>query len=293
MLSMTGWLTRWRGPGGAAGRAKIRPLRPSVLLHRRRQILIGQIAGGYVFALATATVWVRRQGYVAWAAGEIEALGGAALKAAGLSVREVYLSGRSHTSRQDVLAALGVRRGDAILDFDPERARQRLLALGWVKNARVFRRLPDIIEVHLTERRPMALWQRKGHLVLVDWDGSRITDKDLARFRELPIIVGKDAPRHAPALFDILRLESRLFAEVDAATWVGGRRWDITLKVGVEIRLPEQNPKASWHRLAEIVAEHDVFETDIKVIDLRLPDRLVVRTSPAAAAKRREPGKDT
>ena len=74
---------------------------------------------------------------------------------------------------------------------------------------------------------------------------------------------------------------------------VGGRRWSVRFKNGVEARLPEKDPAASWTRLAKLAREHDVLDRDIKVIDLRLPDRLYVRLSPEAAEERRRPGKDT
>ena len=50
----------------------------------------------------------------------------------------------------------------------------------------------------------------------------------------------------------------------------------------VSVRLPEANADTAWAELARIQREHGVLERDLATIDLRLPDRLVVRTLPDA-----------
>ena len=44
---------------------------------------------------------------------------------------------------------------------------------GWVKDARVSRRLPDTLVIDIVERKPAALWQNEGRLALIDCRGSR------------------------------------------------------------------------------------------------------------------------
>ena len=282
-----------KGPKRGPGKGRKRSLRPSILLRRRRQLLGAVVAVGCVIGLAAGVAWVKSRNYVALALAEVEAIGEATVRGLGWTVREVYVVGRQRAGRRDVLEAITVARGDSMLAFDLPAARARLLALGWIKDASVYRRLPDVVEVYLEERHPLALWQWKKRLVLIDSEGETIVAEGLQRFRDLPIVVGPDAARHAAALIDFLHLEPALFADVVAAVRVGGRRWNIKLSNGIEVNLPAQDPKASWHRLARMVREQGVFERDIEAIDMRLPDRLAVRLTPEAAAKRRQPGEDT
>lgn len=212
---------------------------------------------------------------------------------AGLTVQHVFVTGRGETSKRQVLAAMGVRNGQSILDFEPATARRKLLRLGWVETARVERRLPDTIVVHLSERKALALWQHKGRQVLIDRSGKPITRRNLARFAHLPVVVGQDAPAAAAALIDMLSQKPALFARVRAAVRVGSRRWDVRLKNGIKVHLPEAQPADAWSRLAELAAEHRIFERDVAAIDLRLPDRLVLRLTPEAAARKSKNGKET
>lgn len=195
----------------------------------------------------------------------------------GLRVEEVLLEGRIHASLEQIRKAVGLRRGDPILGFDPEAVRARLTSMAWIRVATVERLLPDTVRVRINERRPIALWQHKRHLRLIDPDGAVITDRALGRFAKLLIVVGDDAPKHASTLIALLAQEPGLAVRVSAAVRVGKRRWNLQFKGGIRVRLPETDPHLAWRRLAELDARHRLLQRDVRVIDLRLPDRLIVR----------------
>ena len=89
--------------------------------------------------------------------------------------------------------------------------------------AQVARRMPGQISVHITERRPFALWQHDGALFLIDRSGAVITQRGLGQFAELPLVVGGDAAQRAGDVMDMLANQPGLFARVRAAVRVGGR----------------------------------------------------------------------
>ncbi len=271
-------------------RGAARPL----LVSRRRRRHAAVLGGIVVLAgLIGGADWIWRVGWIDEGERRVAAMRDEVVRVAGLTVRDVYAVGREQAERSEILEALDVARGDSILAFDPEAARGRLLDLGWVREARVSRRLPDTIVVHLVERQPLALWQMNRRLVLIDRHGGVITDQRLSRFRHLPLVVGEGAASRAAEIIGLLALEPDLDARVEAVMRIGGRRWSVRFKNGVEARLPADDPAASWTRLARLAREHGVLDRDIRVIDLRLPDRLYVRLSPKAAEERRRPGKDT
>jgi cell division protein FtsQ len=162
-----------------------------------------------------------------------------------------------------------------------------------VRAAGVERCLPTMLRVSIRERRPMALWQRDGRFVLVDDRGEKITDRDLGRFRDLVILIGEDAPRHAPTLFAMIASEPDLARRVAAATRVGERRWNLTLRGGIQVQLPEEEPHRAWRRLALLDERHRLLERDIRTIDMRLPDRLIVKPGALGAQARRLKGQST
>ena len=77
-----------------------------------------------------------------------------------------------------------------------------------------------------------------------------------------------------------------------AAIFVGERRWNLRLKDGLDIRLPEQDVGNALGALSRLDREEKLFSRDIVAVDMRLPDRLVVQLSDDAAKAREELFKD-
>jgi cell division protein FtsQ len=202
--------------------------------------------------------------------------------AANLRVQQIVVEGRSNTPEPLLNAALGVRRGDSMLGFSIQGARQRIETLSWVEHATVERRLPGTLVVNLIERRPYAIWQHDGKFVLIDRDGQTVTNEDVATFGDLPLVVGAGAPQAATALLEALAAQPAIKAKVTAAVRVGERRWNLRMKNGMDVLLPEGAEAAALAKLAELQTADAVLDRPLSVIDMRLPDRLVVRPAPTA-----------
>ena len=134
----------------------------------------------------------------------------------------------------------------------------------------------------MIEREPVALWQNKQKVRLVDIDGVTITDTDIAPFEGLPIIVGETAPIIYPVLRPLLLAEPEISERLEAVIRVGDRRWDLRLKNGVTIKLPEENEAMALRNLARMQSEDNIFGKDLTEIDMRVQGRITVRTSPGA-----------
>ncbi|MDE1931462.1 MAG: FtsQ-type POTRA domain-containing protein, partial [Alphaproteobacteria bacterium] len=213
----------------------------------------------------------------------------------GLALENVDVVGRQRQSTASILAALGVKRGTPMLEIDLAAAQAKLQALPWVRRADVERQLPDTLFIHLTEREPFAFWQRNGSLSLIDRDGTVIPTAAPAQYGPRIVLVGDDAPAQAATLIDMLATEPSLARRVNAAVLYGSGRWTLRFNTGVEVALPGTEVSAAWHRLAGLEAQEQILERNIAMIDLRLPDRMVVRLAPAAPGKSptaRNGGKD-
>jgi cell division protein FtsQ len=209
----------------------------------------------------------------------------------GLAVDDIEVEGRQTTDAATIMAALAATRGTPILVVSPSRAREQLLALPWVRSAVIERRLPGTLYVRLVERKPLAIWQHGGKQDLIDRDGTVIPVKELDRFARLPIVVGEDAPAHAATLVDMLAAEPDLAARVGAAVWVGGRRWDLRIDGSIDVLLPDTNPAAAWTKLARLERTDGLLKREVQAVDMRLPDRLVLRVNTATPAKEATPAK--
>jgi cell division protein FtsQ len=262
------------------------PPRPHRLLPALRRVLRWTVPLALAAALCGGAVLSRLpQGQALAAAAASRGLSASA--ALGLVVSDIKVVGRKTTTAGTILGALGARRGTPILAVDPDRARRRLESLPWVRSATIERRLPGTLFVRLVEREPLAVWQHDGRQELIDRLGETIPVKDLGGFSRLPTVVGADAGRHAAALLDMLAQQPDLASRVTAAIRVDDRRWDLRIDHRVEVELPEDDSAAAWAKLARLERTKRLLQRDVEAVDLRLPDRLVLRvaTPPGNAAK--------
>jgi len=240
---------------------------------------IALLSGGAIVAIAGGGWLWHTEELDRWAWGARSTFLSASAKA-GFTVENVFLSGRKSTSMSAINKVLGIRHGDPMLTVGVSEIRERLESLPRVKTARVERILPDTLHIQIVERQPAAIWQNKGKQQLVDNEGVVIADEQASKHPELLLIVGDDAPKHADEILKMLATVPDLREKVQSAIWVSGRRWNIRLKGGVEVRLPEEDPAGAWKRLARIESHQQILQRSIKAIDLRIGDRMFIETSP-------------
>lgn len=273
-------------------RAETRPRRPH--LSPRLKWALRLSGGGLALVLlAGAAVLAWATGWLDRRVAAIETALTALTVEAGFRVEEVLVTGRRASDPEALLAALGTQRGAPILAIDLQESREAMLALPWVEDATIRRRLPDTLLIRMEERRPLAIWQNARRLHLLDTEGAVVPVDDLSPFRTLPLVVGPDAPGHARELLAALERVPGLAARVSASVRVSERRWDLHLDNGVRVHLPETGFAPALQRLAEMQQQADLIDRDIRAIDLRQGDRVVIRQAPASAERRRLPGENT
>ncbi len=201
---------------------------------------------------------------------------------AGFTVREVVLEGSRNTPPELVREALGVRRGDPTLGFSPQEARERLETIAWVERAHVERHLPGTIRVVVEERRPFAIWQRDNRFSVIDREGRVVATENIGAFGPLPVVVGAGADRAAAPMVDLLRGVPEVEQRVQALVRVGERRWNLRLRNGGDVLLPEGHEPEAVARLAELQAGKALLDRPLLAIDMRQPDKLVLRPPPPA-----------
>ena len=195
---------------------------------------------------------------------------------AGLELSHIQVRGRSHISKDILLAKLDLELGVPIFSVNLQDLHNRVSQIGWVKNVIIERRLPSTIQIVLEERVPVALLQKDSDHQLIDVTGTVIEGADPSDFTHLKVVAGDNAAANAAPILAALRTEPELFSEVWAISFRSERRWDVYLKNGMKIRLPESDPISAWSRLAVIDREKAITKRDLTVIDLRLPKQLIV-----------------
>jgi cell division protein FtsQ len=211
---------------------------------------------------------------------------------AGFRITAIVLSGERHISREEILSAAGVTGTTSLLFFDVEDARDRLKANPWIADATLLKLYPDRLQIGIKEREALALWQQAGRVSVVAGDGTVLEPFVNPRLIHLPLVVGIGAAARAKEILTLLDRYPDLRDQVRASVLIAERRWNLRLRNGLDIRLPESEVEQALVTLAGLDRDKKLISRDIVAIDLRLADRVTVHLSEAAAAQRAEALKD-
>jgi cell division protein FtsQ len=178
------------------------------------------------------------------------------------------------------------------LFLDAEAVRDKLKANPWIGEATVLKLYPGQLQIDITERSAFALWQQDGRVSVISDDGAVLEPYLSRRFLSLPLVVGKGAETRARDFLALLARYPQVRSATKAVILVGERRWNLRLKDGLDIRLPENDVGNALASLSKLDKEDRLFSRDIVAIDMRLPDRLTVQLSDDAAKAREDLLKD-
>ncbi|WP_407147971.1 cell division protein FtsQ/DivIB [Bradyrhizobium sp. ORS 86] len=212
--------------------------------------------------------------------------------AAGFRITTVGINGRKQLTQDEVLAIGGINGHSSLLFLDAETVRDRLKANPWIADATILKLYPGRLQIDIVERSAFALWQENGRLAVIASDGAVLEPYVTRRFLKLPLVVGKGADSHAHDFLALLDRYPQVRSVTKAAIYVGERRWNLRLKDGLDIRLPENDVGNALAALSKLDKDEKLFSRDIVAVDMRLPDRLVVQLSDDAAKAREELFKD-
>jgi cell division protein FtsQ len=307
------WIAPWRARPSGQVRAATHayaagPRRPSALrsaiglgrVVRRSSIWVFNLrvpsgagmAASVLFFLATLVYGVVIGDRIPAIVGGYKDARDAGANAAGFRITAIALSGERHISREEILSAAGVTGTTSLLFFDVEQARDRLKANPWIADATLLKLYPDRLQIGIKEREALALWQQAGRVSVVAGDGTVLEPFVNPRLIHLPLVVGIGAAARAKEILTLLDRYPDLRDQVRASVLIAERRWNLRLRNGLDIRLPESEVEQALVTLTGLDRDKKLISRDIVAIDLRLADRVTVRLSEAAAAQRAEALKD-
>ena len=195
----------------------------------------------------------------------------------GFKLKAVHIEGASPLATADIMNATALYQDQPILGLDLDDLRARVEGVGWVKSARVVRKLPDTVSIIVEERPALAVWQHSGAMRVIDGEGRIIREADAARFPQLPLVVGQGADQAAGAILPAVNARPRLRDRLEALVRVDDRRWDLRLKDGSLIQLPAIDEESALIQLDQLDQRQRILDLGFARIDLRDPEMVAVR----------------
>jgi cell division protein FtsQ len=234
--------------------------------------------------LGAALLGAERGGQLDGLMGQASRAGDWVARSLGLGVAVVTVSRTAHMSEPRILAIAGIDPSRSLPFFDVAEAKARLEANPLVKQASVRKLYPNQVVIDIVERTPYAVWQKDGDVSAIAADGAPIDEVTDGRYADLPFVVGEGANGRVREYVHLLDAMDELKPRVEAGVLVGQRRWNLRLKSGVDVKLPEDNPEAAIAELLSLQRQSRILDKDMLALDFRAPGRVFVRLTEDAAA---------
>ncbi|MDR1045119.1 MAG: FtsQ-type POTRA domain-containing protein [Candidatus Adiutrix sp.] len=224
------------------------------------------------------------------------------------SVKKVTISGITHSSREEVLAAAGLDQALNILAFDPDEAAGRISILPWVDQVRVARQMPDTVTIEVAEHRPKLLVSI-GRLYYLNERGEPFKELAPGENPDLPIVTGfnedellSPGPSIRSAMAEVLFLVETLARRNDEFRLdnVSEINYDLvrgltlfTKNNRLEVKIGFGAYEEKFRRLGRVLAHLKLrgkYE-GLVYINLEASPRVTVRYAPGSTGLWRQPGR--
>ena len=188
------------------------------------------------------------------------------------------IQGSSDSLNAEIREILGLNFPISSFDLDLEDLRNRVLSLPPVETAEVRLEGSSILHVKVKEKVPALLLKDDTGIHVLNKNGDYIRPLLSTEYgSNLPVITGEGAQKAAAEAFILFSALSDKLDEVRGLVLVGGRRWNIVLKSGQVIMLPEKKSEQAVQKILILDKAEKILSRDIAVFDFRLPYRITLR----------------
>lgn len=188
------------------------------------------------------------------------------------------IQGSSDSLNAEIREILGLNFPISSFDLDLADLRNRVLSLPPVETAEVRLEGGSILHVKVKEKVPALLLKDDTGIHVLNKNGDYIRPLLSTEYgSKLPVITGEGAQKAAAEAFILFSALHDKLDEVRGLVLVGGRRWNIVLKSGQVIMLPEKKSEQAVQKILILDKAEKILSRDIAVFDFRLPYRITLR----------------
>ena len=188
----------------------------------------------------------------------------------GFYLQNIYISGEKNLQKKVILNTINPKQYKSIFDVNLFKIHNNLLLNQWVETVQIERILPNSIKIKIIEKKPVAIWQSKIGNKLITEDGSVISIANASIFKDqLPIVTGKEANKNILFILQILKQTPNLYKDVWSISYINKRRWNVHLKQGITVLLPEKKIYKAWQKIFFLQKKYKLLNLGLTEIDIR------------------------
>ena len=127
----------------------------------------------------------------------------------------------------------------------------------------------NLITIKIEEKNIIGLLKIENHYFLIDDFNNIIETKITPNLFHLPVFIGKNSNKNASVILNLIK-ESDINLNYLSFSFVDRRRWNINLKNGVKILLPETKVLDTLKLLNKVDSKYNILNGNFIEIDMRI-----------------------
>ena len=127
----------------------------------------------------------------------------------------------------------------------------------------------NLITIKIEEKNIIGLLKIENNNYLIDEFNNIIETKITPNLFHLPVFIGKNSNKNASVILNLIK-ESDINLNYLSFSFVDQRRWNINLKNGVKILLPETKVLDTLKLLNKVTSKYNILNGNFIEIDLRI-----------------------
>ena len=195
-------------------------------------------------------------------------------KIANLTINQLDITGASPKVSEMIRHRLHINSNTSMLDISAEEIYNKVISISWIKEAIIKKHLPNVLQIHITETTPIAIYQQAGTSVLIDKDG-KFLEEVQTKYKQLPLVSGLNAPSQVAQVLSIIKNYPNVYDHLEALTYVRERRWDLIVS-GNKVNLPEKQETIALETLDHLLQSGKLNEVSGGQIDLRFAGQIIM-----------------
>ena len=192
------------------------------------------------------------------------------------------IEGAGDSLNAEIREVLGLHFPISSFDLDLAELHKRVLSLPPVMIAEAHIKGGGILSIKVEEKTPALLLKKETGFNVLSERGEYIRSiSSREQFSDLPVITGEGAENAAAQATAIFKAIYGNLDQVRGLVFVGQRRWNIVMKSGQVVMLPENDALQAIQKIIILDKTEQILSRQIAVFDFRLPSRITLRVPSA------------